>query len=155
MRTTSIVYSIRVEVRQHASSKSQSEAPPPPSHRAKSNHSSSILRRRPVVVPLLLPALLEGFHLPSTPLAICLSFGTKATSAARSAQDIPRPCKPASPSSRRSNRSAWCSPLRWNSISLNSKEDQSKANLTCTTRAKDSGVPNSSQRRSGHTEFGH
>ena len=46
-------------------------------HRAKSNHSSSVLCRRPVVVPLLLPALLEGLHLEFTPLAICLCCATR------------------------------------------------------------------------------
>jgi hypothetical protein len=87
----------------------------------------SILRRRPIVVPLLLPALLEGLHLPFASLVLCLWFGTKATSATRSAQDIPRPCKPASPSSRRSNRSAWCSPLHWSLISLSSQKDHRTA----------------------------
>lgn len=123
---TNIVYSIGVEVRRHATSKSQSQAPPSPPSQIKSLI-SSILRRRPIVVPLLLPALLEGLHLPFASLVLCLWFGTKATSATRSAQDIPRPCKPASPSSRRSSRSAWCSPLHWSLISLSSQKDHRTA----------------------------
>ena len=124
-------------------------------HRAKSNHSSSVLCRRPVVVPLLLPALLEGLHLEFTPLAICLCCGTRQ----------PRP------SDRQETYLVLTSPpvlllieaviqlgvlicIETGSV-LTPPKKSPKSNRTCTTSAEDSGIPNSSQHRSGHLEFGH
>ena len=115
-------------------------------------HQLHILRISPGDISLLLPALLEGLHLEFTPLAICLCCATRQ----------PRP------SDRQETYLVLTSPpvlllieaviqlsvlLCIGPWSVCTRGKSPKSSLTCTTSAKDSGIPNSSQHRSGHTEF--
>jgi hypothetical protein len=72
----------------------------------------------------------------------------------QSGDDLPHPCKPASPSSHRSNRSTWCFPLiHFRSVRVRQNTDRT-CGFTCTACAEDSGVPNTCQHCIGETESG-